>query len=134
MRIVILGSGRLGSRLANVLASEGHAIAIVDHDETKFRSLEEVPNLIRVHGNIFDDQIVRPIFSPPPDLFIVVTGNDNVNLMVAQAMQRQYHIHRVLVRVFDPTLSEMYQQLGLETICPTDFAIAEMCKRVRKQS
>jgi len=51
--------------------------------------------------------------------------------MVAQALKRQYPIPRVLVRVFDPTLAEVYSRLGIETVCPTNYAIAEMHKMIQ---
>jgi trk system potassium uptake protein TrkA len=132
MEIVILGSGRLGSRLANALVQKGHRIIIVDEDERKFKNLDEHEGIRRVSGNIFNEETATLVFSMPVDFFIVVTGNDNVNLMVAQAMQKKYHIPRVLIRVFDPTLSGVYQNLGMETICPTNFALQEMLKTVEK--
>ncbi len=133
MRIVILGSGRLGSRLANALGAEENQVDVVDQDDTKFKSLEERPNIHRIQGNIFDEETAQAVFSESPDLFIVVTGKDNVNLMVAQAMQRQYHIPRVLVRVFDPTLAKVYSELGMETVCPTNFAIQEIRAMIRAE-
>jgi trk system potassium uptake protein TrkA len=133
MQVVILGSGRLGSRLANALVQKGHKILIVDEDERKFKNLEEHENIQRVTGNIFNEETASLVFSEPADFFIVVTGNDNVNLMIAQAMQKKYHIPRVLIRVFDPTLSSVYRDLGLETVCPTNFALQEMLKMVDKR-
>jgi trk system potassium uptake protein TrkA len=134
MRIVILGSGRLGSRLANALAAEDNQVDVVDNDDTKFKSLEERPNIQRILGNIFDEETAQAVFETSPDLFIVVTGKDNVNLMVAQAMKKQYHIPRVLVRVFDPTLAKVYRDLGMETVCPTNFAIQEIQTMIRTEA
>ncbi|MFY9270279.1 MAG: NAD-binding protein [Candidatus Manganitrophaceae bacterium] len=132
MKIVILGSGRLGSRLANSLVQKGHRIIIVDVEESKFKNLEEQENIQRVSGNILNEETADLVFSEPVDLFVVVTGSDNVNLMIAQAMQKKYKIPRVLIRVFDPTLSTVYRDLGLETVCPTNFALQEMLKMVDK--
>lgn len=133
MQIAILGSGRLGSRLANALSQKGHQIIIIDEDERKFKNLDEHENIQRVGGNIFNDETASLVFSNPIDFFIVVTGSDNVNLMIAQSMQKKYHIPRVLIRVFDPTLSSVYRDLGLETVCPTHFALQEMLRIVDKE-
>lgn len=132
MQIVILGSGRLGSRVANALVQKGHKVTIVDEDDRKFRNLEENENMQRVSGNIFNEETASLVFSNPTDFFLVVTGSDNINLMIAQAMQKKYRIPRVLIRVFDPTLSSVYHDLGLETVCPTNFALNEMLKVVEK--
>jgi trk system potassium uptake protein TrkA len=131
MRVVILGSGRLGSRLANSLAKgNDYQIVIVDEDETKFKNLEEHENIHRVTGNIFNEDVATLIFAEPTDLFVAVTGIDNVNIMVAQIVKKKFKIPRVLLRIFDPTLSGVYQELGLETVCPTNFALQEMLKMV----
>ncbi|MBI3804951.1 MAG: TrkA family potassium uptake protein [Nitrospirae bacterium] len=132
MNIIILGSGRLGSRLANSLVQKGHKIVIVDAEETKFKNLEEHEKIQRVSGNIFNEETASLVFSEQADVFIAVTGSDNVNLMVAQAMQKKYKIPRVLIRVFDPTLSSVYHDLGMETVCPTNFALQEMLKTLEK--
>lgn len=133
MRVVILGSGRLGSRLANALVQKDHQIMIVDEDETKFKNLTEHQNIRRVSGNIFNEETAELVFADPADVFICVTGLDNVNLTVAQAMQKKYHIPRVLIRVFDPTLAGVYRDVGLETVCPTNFALQEMLKMLDKK-
>jgi trk system potassium uptake protein TrkA len=133
MRVVILGSGRLGSRLANSLAKgSDYQIVIVDEDETKFKNLEEHENVQRVTGNIFNEDVATLVFSEPTELFVAVTGIDNVNIMVAQIVKKKFKIPRVLLRIFDPTLSSVYKDLGLETVCPTDFALQEMLKIVEK--
>jgi trk system potassium uptake protein TrkA len=133
MRIVILGSGRLGSRLANALVTKDHQIMIVDEDETKFKNLNEHENIQRITGNILNEETADLAFADPVDIFVCVTGVDNVNLMVAQAMQKKYRIPRVLIRVFDPTLAGVYRDIGLETVCPTNFALQEMLKMLDKK-
>jgi trk system potassium uptake protein TrkA len=133
MRVVILGSGRLGSRLANALAKgTDYQIVIVDEDETKFKNLEEHENVQRVTGNIFNEDVATLVFAEPTDIFVSVTGVDNVNIMVAQIIKKKFKIPRVLLRIFDPTLSSVYKDLGLETVCPTDFALQEMLKIVEQ--
>lgn len=134
MRVVILGSGRLGSRLANALSKGEYHILIIDEDETKFKNLEEHENIQRVTGNIFNEDVATLVFSEPVDLFVAATGVDNVNIMVAQIVKKKYHVDRVLIRIFDPTLAQVFAGLGLETVCPTNFALAEMLKMIEKKS
>jgi len=129
MEIVILGSGRLGARFASLAAPMGHRIRIVDNDDTKFKNLENHPNIEPVKGNIFNEELDETIFSKTSravDIFIVLTGSDNINLMIAQGLQQKFHIPRVLIRVFDPTLAAVYRGLGMEIICPTDSAVQEL--------
>lgn len=126
MRIVILGSGRVGSRLANDLLDKGHTLVIIDEKERKFKAINDHPDIHRIEGNIFDDEISDRAFTEKADVFIVVTGKDNVNVMVAQAIQKKYQIKNILIRIFDPDLADVYRMLGFEIICPTSYAISEI--------
>ncbi|MBI3359016.1 MAG: TrkA family potassium uptake protein, partial [Nitrospirae bacterium] len=114
MRIVILGSGRVGSRLANALVDKGHTIIVIDEMERKFKALDEHFDIHRIEGNIFDDETSDRAFSEMADVFIVVTGKDNVNVMAAQAIQKKYQIKKILIRIFDPDLADVYRMLGFE--------------------
>src|SRR5262245_19240830 len=81
MRIVILGCGRLGSRLVNQLVKQGHQLVIVDQNEAKFKNLEEKQPVLKVTGNVFNEEILAKAFTEKADIFIPVTGKDNVNIM-----------------------------------------------------
>lgn len=128
MRIVILGSGRVGSRLTNALVGKGHTLIIIDEEERKFKALDDHPDIHRIEGNIFDDETSDRAFSDKVDVFVVVTGKDNVNVMVAQAIQKKYQIKNILIRIFDPDLADVYRMLGFEIICPTNYTISEIKK------
>jgi trk system potassium uptake protein TrkA len=56
------------------------------------------------------------------DVFFATTHEDNVNLMVAQVARKLFNVGHVLARVFDPRREQVYNQLGIETICPTSVA------------
>jgi trk system potassium uptake protein TrkA len=132
MRIVILGSGRVGSHLASALVGKGHTILVVDEKERKFLTLEDHPDIHRIHGNIFDDKTADRAFREKTDAFVVVTGNDNVNVMAAQAIQKKYPIPDVFIRIFDPEVADVYRMLGFQIICPTNYTISECLKLLGK--
>ena len=48
-----------------------------------------------------------------------------MNLMTAQVARKIFDVPHVLARVFDPKYEEVFNNLGIETICPTSVA-AEM--------
>ncbi|HXC61332.1 MAG TPA: TrkA family potassium uptake protein [Nitrospiria bacterium] len=134
MRIVILGCGRLGSRLVNQLAKQGHQLVILDANEVKFKNIEDKQPVQRITGNVFNEEILAKAFSEKADVFIPVTGKDNVNIMIAQIVQKKFQVPRVIVRIFDPLLAEVYKGYGLETVCPTNFALDAMLNIVSKKS
>jgi trk system potassium uptake protein TrkA len=134
MRIVVLGCGRLGSRLVNQLAKQGHQLVIVDQNEAKFKNLEDTQSFTRITGNVFNEEVQEKAFSVKPDIFIPVTGKDNVNIMIAQIVKKKFQVPRLVVRIFDPLLAEVYKGYGLETVCPTNFALDVMLKLVANKT
>lgn len=130
MKIVIVGSGRLGAGLAMALAKQGYQVTIIDEIEAKFRNIESSGLIRKMTGSIFSDEILSQAFGEKADVAIVVTGKDNVNIMIGQFIREKYRVDRVIVRIFDPPVAEVYQKLGLETICPTNFAMTNILKLV----
>jgi len=45
--------------------------------------------------------------------------NPNSNLMVSQIAKKIFHVPRVIARILDPKRVEIYQNLGIEIVCPT---------------
>ncbi|HWT95623.1 MAG TPA: hypothetical protein VN238_21675, partial [Solirubrobacteraceae bacterium] len=58
-------------------------------------------------------------------MFVASTNGDNTNLVIAQIAQKRFGVDRVIARVLDPARAAWYAEQGLETICPTQFAINE---------
>lgn len=123
--IIIVGCGRLGSYLANQLSRMGHSVVVIDADEQTFNELSPDFSGFRVVGDATRIAVLKEAKLKQADVFFATTHWDNVNLMVAQIASKLFHVPHVLARVFDPRREEMYNQLGIETICPTSVA-AEM--------
>jgi trk system potassium uptake protein len=123
--IVIVGCGRLGSYLANQLSRVGHLVVVIDVNENTFIDLSPDFSGFRVVGDATQIAVLKEAKLKQADVFFATTHEDNVNLMVAQIARKLFNVAHVLARVFDPRREQLYEQLGVETICPTSVA-AEM--------
>ena len=123
--IVIIGCGRLGSLLANQLSRVGHSVVVIDTDESSFDGLSPDFSGFRVVGDATQIAVLKQAKLKNADVLFAATHEDNVNLMVAQVARKVFNVQHVLARVFDPRREQVYEQLGIETICPTAVA-AEM--------
>jgi len=123
--IVIIGCGRLGSLLANQLSRVGHSVVVIDADESTFDNLSPDFSGFRVVGDATQIAVLKEAKLKNADVLFAATHEDNVNLMVAQVARKVFDVQHVLARVFDPRREQVYDQLGIETICPTSVA-AEM--------
>jgi trk system potassium uptake protein TrkA len=128
--VVILGCGRVGARLANSLDSEGHRVAIVDRNPDSFRRfLRSDFGGQAVVGIGIDEDVLRRAGIEDADVFVAATNLDNVNAMASQIAQQIFKVPKVVARMYDPVREEVYQTLGLTTVCPTTIG-AERIKEM----
>jgi trk system potassium uptake protein TrkA len=123
--IVIIGCGRLGLYLANQLSHVGHSVVVIDIDEGTFDHLSPDFSGFRIEGDATHIAVLKEAKLGKADVLFATTHEDNVNLMVAQVARKVFKVPHVLARVYDPRREQVFDQLGIETICPTSVA-AEM--------
>lgn len=119
MKVVIMGCGRVGSRLATRLDREGHTVNVVDTDQGSFSRLPEDFGGATVLGTGIDEDVLRSAGIEDADAFVAVTEGDNRNIMAAQVAREVFGVPEVVTRIYDPAREEIYRGLGLDTICPT---------------
>jgi trk system potassium uptake protein TrkA len=119
MKIVILGCGRVGAQLAQMLLTEGHGVTVVDQDSSSFLRLGSGFAGQLVLGTAIDEDVLVRAGVQEADALIAVTRGDNTNVMAAQVAKEIFGVPRVICRINDPLREEIYRGLGLETICAT---------------
>lgn len=117
--IIIVGCGRLGSILASQLSRLGSNVVVVDRDEAAFKNLSVEFSGFQVTGDAAELAVLRRAGIEKADCLLAATRHDNVNLMVAQVARTVFGVSKVIARVFDPSRKEVFDQFGIETICPT---------------
>ena len=126
MKIVIVGCGRVGVQLASLLALEGHDVSIVDRDMAAFERLPANFRGQRIKGVGFDREALRQAGIERADAFVSVTSGDNTNIVAALMARREFHVPKVVTRVYDPQRAEIYRRFGIATISTTSWAANEL--------
>ena len=119
MRVVIMGCGRVGARVASLLDHSGNAITVIDTDSRAFRRLPAGFGGETVIGTGIDEDVQRKAGIEDADAFIAVTNGDNRNIMAAQVARLIFQVPMVVCRIYDPVREDTYRRLGLTTVCPT---------------
>ena len=127
-KVVIMGCGRTGSWLANLLDAAGHKVTVMDVDAYSFRRLSPDFKGKALVSNGIEEDALKKAGIEEAEVFIAVTQGDNRNIMAAQMAKVIFNVPRVICRIYDPLRQEIYQTLGLETISPTTI-FAEMLKK-----
>ncbi len=132
VKILIVGCGRVGSRLARQLDREGHEVTLVDRNPgafNRFASRGIFDNDFRgsfVVGDGTEADLLRRAGIEDADCFVAVTEGDNRNIMAAQIAQTVFHVPRVVCRIYDPIRDQVYRKLGLGVYCPTTEGAAKV--------
>ena len=116
---VVVGCGRLGAGIADTLYGEGEDVVVVGKDKDSFRKLSSSFGGLSVEGNGMDLDILDSVELKRADTLIAVTDNDNVNIMISQLAKEVFNVRKVIARLSDPQRSCVYQDFGIETICPS---------------
>lgn len=125
MKVLIVGCGRVGSRIAHELDSGGHSVTIIDRDPGAFKRFEMrgvFSNEFRgsfIVGDGTESDLLRKAGIEDADCFVALTDGDNRNIMAAQIAQHMFNVPRVVCRIYDPIRTEVYRKLGLQVFCPT---------------
>jgi trk system potassium uptake protein TrkA len=121
MKVLIMGCGRLGARIAANLDAAGHTVTVLDVLQTSFRRLPETFRGTTAVGNGIDGPVLERAGIREMDAFIAVTQGDNRNYFASQMAREVYGVKRVLCRIYDPVREQIFRELGLETFSPTSL-------------
>ncbi len=127
MKVVIMGCGRVGARLATLLDIEGHSVTVLDTDDYSFRRLSPDFGGTALVGSGVDQEALKQAGIEEADAFVAVTQGDNRNIMAAQLAKHIFNVPKVVCRIYDPLRRELYTTLGIEAFSPTTI-FAQMLK------
>ena len=119
MRVIIVGCGRVGARVAAELDQRGEHVTVIDISQHAFSRLPTSFGGETVRGNGTDEDVVRSAGAEQADLLMALTEGDNRNALAAQLGKHTFGIPRVIAKINDPLRGEAYRALGLETLCRT---------------
>jgi len=126
--VIIVGCGILGSALANTLSALGHSIVIIDHSEDSFDELGNEFSGFKINGDANEFFVLSQAKVDKADVVLAVTDDDNLNIMLAQICQKVYNIPNVIARVNQPKSAELFNKLGIKTICPATLALDSLVR------
>lgn len=130
MHVVVVGCGRVGSELAEMLEGGGHTVAVVDKRPTAFRRLPTGFGGTRIEGFGFDRDTLGEAGIERADALAAVTSGDNSNIMTARVARETFGIKRVVARIYDPRRAVIYERLGIPTVATVSWTTDQVMRRL----
>lgn len=123
---IIIGCGRLGANIANELSSQGKSVLIIDKNKDSFRKLSPHFGGLMITGDATSIEVLQEANIEKADHVIVVTDNDNTNIMVAQMTKELFNVADVVARIYDTDRLCILESRIIATICPGDLSINKL--------
>ena len=133
MNIVIIGCGKVGAAAAKQLSREGHNITVVDLNAERVRKLTESLDILGSVGNGSSVSLLEEIGIGNTDVFIAVTGSDEVNLlscMFAAQASDCHTIARVRNPIYNKRVDYIKDKMGISAIINPELTAATEISRL----
>ena len=131
MRIIIVGCGKIGTTIIASLVNEGHDVVAVDDNPDIIADITNTYDAMGVCGNGTDCETLAEAEVEKAELFVSVTGSDELNMLscfIARRMGAKHTIARIRNPEYnDSSLGFLCQQLDLSvSINPELLAAQEL--------
>ena len=133
MEIIIVGCGKVGSNLAELLSNEHHNIVVIDTNPAKIGPLSEDLDIMGLVGNGASIDVLNEANVHTADILIAVTGSDETNLLIclmARKVGRCHTIARVRNPMYTREIDFIKAQLGVSMIINPELATATEISRL----
>lgn len=132
MNILVVGCGKVGSSLAQVLTDDGHDVSIIarTNAEAELQLGSDFKGSV-LCGVPIDQDNLKKAGIETCDVVCAVTDDDNTNIMVAQLAKEVYGVEKIISRILDPERGDIFAHFGLETVCPTKLTVEAICSAIK---
>jgi trk system potassium uptake protein TrkA len=134
MRIVIVGAGRAGLEIATHLTRAGHAVTVIDSDESVTRRASQQHGLVALSGDATIAAVLNEADIGRSDVVVAMLRRDADNLAVALLAQAA-GVQRVMVRMRDNAYRPVYAAAGIERVLSeTDLIIGGLATTIEHEA
>ncbi len=113
MRVIIIGAGKVGFKLAEKLSQENHEVLVIEQNEDRRKILQENLDVLVSGGNGASPRVLSDAGITRTDLLIAVTDQDEVNMLACMVGKRA-GVTRTIARVRSPEYVQHDQALFRE--------------------
>ncbi len=129
MYIIIMGGGRVGLALANLLIEDGYDITLIESDESLCAEVAAELDALVICGNGTSSKLLEESNIEDADFFIATTGNDEANLLSC-ILVRKYDVPNIIARVSNPDHEEAFKEVGIDQVISPEITAAGYLQKI----
>ena len=115
-KIMILGGGRVGSKVAKELSNEGYSVKLIENNSEKAEDLAKIlPNVLVLNIDGTRVDLLSEESLEDMDAFIATTGDSQKNIMSC-LMAKSKNISRTIAIVDNTDYFELSESIGVDTL------------------
>lgn len=121
-KILIIGCGRTGEKLAKEFSANFN-VTVLDKNPYALSALGEQFNGETIVGDALDLDVLEKAGIKEANILIIVTGNDNLNLVVGKIAKEMYKREKVLLQIYDYAKKGILSSENVEIIDKTQLLV-----------
>lgn len=129
MYVIIMGMGRVGLSLANLLIDDGYDITLIDDNEALCNEAAAELDALVICGNGTNSKLLEEANIEDADFFIATTGNDEANLLSC-ILVRKYDVPNIIARVSNPDHEEAFIAVGIDNVISPEITAAGFLEKL----
>jgi len=135
-KIMVMGAGKVGRHVVRMLSKyRGFEVKLLESNLERCKEASELfPEAIVLHGSGTDLEFLRQEDIESTDVFVAVSGNDEVNILSA-LLAKKLGVKKTIVEINRPDYAMLVDTLDIDTtIRPRLLSASKILKFVRKGS
>lgn len=134
MNIIIIGAGKVGFTLAEMLSYENNNVVLIEKNPERQKIIEENLDVQTILGSGTNIQVLEEAGVSNSDLLIAVTEIDEVN-MVSCFIAKKYNIPKTVARLRSPEYIDNPKittgnSIGIDLVISPEMVSAQMIKKI----
>ena len=133
MKIIIIGSGKVGFTLAKQLSGENHDLVLIDQRAEAMQVADSTLDLLCVEGSGASIQTLREAGVRDTELVVAVTGSDELNIvccLIAKKLGARHTVARIRSPEYFREANLLKREVGLNMIINPEYAAAQEISRL----
>jgi len=132
MKVMIVGAGKLGFKLAELMINEDIEVTLIDKNIKTIDKINELLDVLTVNANGLELETLKELDIKTYDLLLATTGSDETNVIIC-SVAKKLGCRQTIASVRDPQYIHQFDfikaQMGIDHIVNPDLATANEIAR-----